>query len=419
LGAGFVENREHDFGAPVTGNFRGLSNRPRPSFWSGRTTDYRRSLIVGMLEGLERHAGLRMRGKRCTVFDCFSNLRHDALDPQECGLYEQIPIASNLEPFTEQTKLRWVWAYSLTESRPLLVPAQLAYYGNDNVGEPDFVRETSNGCAAGTCLEEAVFFALLELIERDAFLIHWYARLSPPRIDLATIRNPQIQLLIERFRRHDLDVFLLDTRLDIRVPTVAAVAKRRDGQLGAFSIALGCNFDPHQAMTSALFEVASHQVGFQKRTETSKAKLHAMLKDFRRVRTLTEHAALYGLPEAVTHARFLVENVADRSAEAAYSDWLKSIPNSNDLLDDIQHCVGLLVSAGLKQVIVVDQTTPEERSAGLYTVRAIVPGMMPMDFGHGFCRAIGLSRLYRVPVELGLRASMNPDDINRVPHPFA
>jgi ribosomal protein S12 methylthiotransferase accessory factor len=417
----FVENRNHDFSAPVTGSFREPSSRPRPVFWSGRTTSYKRSLVVGLLEAFERHSGLKMRGKRCTVFNSYSNLKESALDPRQCGVYEHsfYESAHGLKPFSEATRLRWVWGYSLTEHRPLLVPLQLVYYGSNSEDESSFVHENSNGCAAGKCLEEAVFFALLELIERDAFLIHWYARLSPPQIELSTVRNTEVQFLVERLRRQHLEVFLLDTRLDVPVPTITAVAIRRDSQLGAFALASGCSFDPYQAMISALAEVASHHVGFQNRTELSKARLYSALKDFDMVRTMDDHGSLYGLPEAVRHARFLVENVVSEPFDEAYRNWLATAPNSNDMLDDVEYCIGLLASAGLKQVIVVDQTSPEQRRAGLYSVRVLVPGIMPMDFGNGRCRAAALPRLYSVPVKLGLRHQFTADQLNHVPHPFA
>jgi ribosomal protein S12 methylthiotransferase accessory factor len=374
-----------------------------------------------LLEAFERHSGLKMRAKRCTVFDSYSNVKQTALDPRECGLYEPsfYPSAQDLEPFSEAARLRWVWGYSLTERRPLLVPLQLVYYGSKIEHETSFVHQNSNGCAAGKCLEEAVFFALLELIERDAFLIHWYARLSPPQIDLSTVSNTQIQFLIERLRRQNLEAYLLDTRLDVQVPTIAAVAIRRDTQLGAFALASGCSFDPYQAMMSALTEVASHHVGFQKRTESSKAKLLSALNDFDMVRTLDDHGSLYGLPEAVTHAKFLIDSVVRKPFDEAYKNWQTSVPISHDLFDDVEYCIGLLASANLKQVIVVDQTAPEQRRAGFYSVRVIVPGMMPMDFGNRRCRAVALPRLYSVPVKMGLRCQMTADQLNRVPHPFA
>lgn len=417
----FMEDRHHDFSAQVTGSFREPSSRPWPTFWSGRTTTYKRSRAVGLLEAFERHSGLKMRGKRCTVFDSYSNLRDSALDPRECGLYEHSFYRSvrDLEPFSETKRLRWVWGYSLTEHRPLLIPLQLVYYGNRIEDESSFVHENSNGCAAGKCVEEAIFFALLELIERDAFLIHWYARLSPLQIELSTVRNTEVQFLVERLRRQNLEVFLLDTRLDVPVPTITAVAIRRDGQLGAFALASGCSFDPYQAMMSALAEVASHHVGFQKRTESSKAKLYSALKDFHLVRTMEDHGSLYGLPEAAGHARFLVENIVREPFDEGYRNWLATVPNSHDLRDDVEYCIGLLALAGMNQVIVVDQSTPEQQRAGLCSVRVLVPGMMPMDFGNGRFRAAALKRLYSVPVKLGLRHQFTPDQLNRVPHPFA
>lgn len=416
-----TQNRHHDFSAQVTGSFREPSSRPWPMFWSGRTTAYKSSLTVGLIEAFERHSGLKMRGKRCTVVDSYSNLGEAALDPRQCGLYEHscYQSAHDLEPFSDGMKLRWVWGYSLTDRRPLLIPHQLVYYGNEIKDEPSFVHGNSNGCAAGGCIEEAVFFALLELIERDAFLIHWYARLSPFHIELATIKDPEIQFLIERLRRQNLETFLLDARLDIPVPTVVAVAIRRDRQFGAFALASGCSFGPHQAMMSALVEVASRHVGFQKRTASIKAKLYSALNDFNLVRTMDDHGSLYGLPEAVRHASFLVEGSGRERFDEAYGNWLANVPHRNDLLDDIEYCIGLLASAGLKQVIVVDQTAPEQGRAGLCSVRVLVPGMIPMDFGHGRCRATALQRLYSVPVKLGLRNQFSADQLNRIPHPFA
>jgi ribosomal protein S12 methylthiotransferase accessory factor len=417
----FVKNRNHEFFAQVTGSFRDVSSHPRPMFWSGRTTTYKRSLVVGLLEAFERHSGSKMRGKRCTVIDSYNNLMESALDPRQCGLYEDAVYQSahDMEPFSETMKMRWVWGYSLTEQRPLLVPLQLAYYGGMDQDEPRFVVSNSSGCAAGKSIEEAVFFALLELIERDAFLLNWYARLSPPQIDISTVRNAEIQFLFERLSRQNLETFLLDTRLDVPTPSITAVAIRRDNGFGAFALAAGCSFDPYEAMMSALTEVASHHVGFQVRTESSKAKLYSMLNDFGLVHTMTEHADLYGLPEAVRHARFLIENAARVTFDDAYGNWLATVPKSNDLLEDVEFCLGSLASAGLNQVVAVDQTAPEQRRAGLSSVRVIVPGMIPMDFGHGRARANALQRLYSVPVKLGLRHEMTPNQLNPAPHPFA
>ena len=60
--------------------------------------------------------------------------------------------------------------------------------------------ETSNGCAIGGSLEEAIFHGILEIVERDAFLLTWYAKLPLPRLDLSSANDTELQLMIQRLR---------------------------------------------------------------------------------------------------------------------------------------------------------------------------------------------------------------------------
>ncbi len=83
----------------------------------------------------------------------------------------------------------WVWGYSFLKERPILIPELLAYY---SLGyEEGFVYETSNGCALGGSLEEAIFYGIMEIVERDSFLMTWYAELALHVLTLIllTIKN--------------------------------------------------------------------------------------------------------------------------------------------------------------------------------------------------------------------------------------
>ncbi|KPC90592.1 hypothetical protein ADL27_34960 [Streptomyces sp. NRRL F-6602] len=70
-------------------------------------------------------------------------------------------------------------------------------------------------------------------------------------------------------------------------------------------------------------------------------------------------------------------------------------------------------------VVVVDQTMPEQRALGLRTVSVLVPGLLPIDFGWTRQRALTMDRL-----RTGLRtAGRRPDDlpadaVHLAPHPF-
>ena len=54
------------------------------------------------------------------------------------------------------------------------------------------VYETSNGCALGGCFEEATAHGLLEVAERDAFLITWYGRMPRKAMNITpnTMQEP-------------------------------------------------------------------------------------------------------------------------------------------------------------------------------------------------------------------------------------
>jgi ribosomal protein S12 methylthiotransferase accessory factor len=91
---------------------------------------------------------------------------------------------------------------------------------------------------------------------------------------------------------------------------------------------------------------------------------------------------------------------------------------NTDLTEDLVEVVGRLRSHGL-DVIVVDQTTPEHRAGGVCCAKVIVPGMLPMTFGHDNRRTYGLPRLFDVPGLLGYREQpLLPAQVNPYPHPF-
>jgi ribosomal protein S12 methylthiotransferase accessory factor len=417
LGSSVRSNRLGAFHAEITGAYIDPNALRVPVMWTGHKNSYDQSLTVGLLEALERHAGLYPRRSK-PLTATFAEIRDQALDPRDCGLYEDSTYAGNegLKEFTEDLELQWVGGYSLTDGKEILVPSQLAYYG-----APDIILGNSSGCATGSCIEEAIFYALMELIERDAFLLHWYSRLEPRRIAVDSLRSLEMRFMVERARRAGFDVHILDTRLDLQVPSALAILSRSGNELGAFSLSSAASFSPEEAIQSALCEVATHVHWFKGRVlakEHSK-NLRLAVNDYSMVEKMEEHALLYGYPEAKPLAQFLLEDAQEHSFDESYCDWLQMRPETRTLKDDVEYCVQLLGNAGLRQVIVVDQTSPEEARIGVRTVRAIVPGLLPLDFGWGHCRSASLERTYSVLMKIGRRgAALTPAELYRAPHPF-
>ena len=420
LGAGTWSDVTSPTTAPVAGSvfMRGYAGLTDVT-WSGQSNSFRGSRDLAFLEGLERYAGTHRRRTAPMRVDSYRNVAGGAVDPRDCGLYPPQTYRDDpmLSPFDPDRPIPWVQGYSLRDDRPVLVPARLCYY-SAGLASDNFVFECSNGCAIGSCLEEAILFGLLELIERDSFLLGWYGGARPAGIDLASCSGRALHAMVDRAALQGYEVHAFDSRVDLAVPVVTALAVRRDGGPGALAFAAGAGFDPERAVESAVSEILTYIPHLPGQVRERPAELAAMAEDFSLVRRLPDHAALFGLPQMAQHAQSYLEPLAVRSLEEVYGGWAKVRPHSSDLLDDLLFCRDELTRAGF-DVIAVDQTSPEQRRSGLRTVCTIVPGLLPIDFGWSRQRALTMPRLRTALRRGGLRATdLREDELRRVPHPF-
>ncbi|GAT84453.1 cyclodehydratase [Streptomyces sp. F-3] len=421
LGAGTWTDVTSSTTAPVAGSVfvRGYAGLHDVT-WSGQENSFATSRRLAFLEGLERYAGTHRRGGSAPVVGSYDELRADAIDPAVCGLYSDGTYRDDpfVEPFDPSRPIPWEWGWSLRDERPVLVPSRLVYYSIPVAGD-NFVFECSNGCAIGGCLEEAVLGGLLELVERDSFLNGWYGAARLPRIDLGTVGSPTAVAMAERAALQGYDVHVFDNRIDLAIPAVTAVGVRRDGGPGTLSFAAAASLDPRAAVEGALSEVLSYIPHLARETTERRAELEAMADDFSLVRHLKDHPQLYGLPRMAVHAREYLEPSEARPFDEVYRDWERhGRPRTGDLLDDVAVVRDELVRAG-HDVIVVDQTSPEQERMGLRTISAVVPGLLPIDFGWNRQRALLMPRLRTALRRGGHRdRDLTDAEIRRAPHPF-
>ncbi|MFJ2178592.1 TOMM precursor leader peptide-binding protein [Streptomyces sp. NPDC087851] len=421
LGAGTWINVTSPTTAPVAGSvfMRGYAGLTDVT-WSGQANGFDASRDLAFLEGLERYAGTHRRTGGAPVVAAYRDLGDTALSPADCGFYPPETYRDDplVSPFDPDRPIPWVRGHSLRDHRPILVPARLVHY-SAGLASDNFVFECSNGCAIGGSLEEAILGGLLELIERDAFLLAWYGATPLTEIDLGSVRDRTVRTMIDRAAAQGYDVHAFDNRIDLAVPVVTGLAVRRDGGPGTFSFGAGASLDPAAALEGALSEVLTYIPHLPRQVTERRAELEAMADDFGKVLHLKDHAQLYGLPRMAEHVRGYLEPPAVRPAEEIYRTWEERLrPRTGDLLDDVTHCRDELVRAG-HDVIVVDQTTPEQRRMGLCTVATVVPGLLPIDFGWSRRRAPGMPRLRTAAHRAGLRTrELTEREIRLVPHPF-
>jgi ribosomal protein S12 methylthiotransferase accessory factor len=408
--------------APVSGRLaiRAQSTSPELT-WSGQRTDYRSSTVVGLLEGLERYAGSLRRKPLRPVVASLAQLLADGtpvVDPRTCGLYAETVYRDDggISPFTPDRVLSWVWGFSLRDQAPILVAQRNAFYGDHSAAEA-FVAECSSGCASGSCPEEAMLYGLLEVIERDAFLLGWYGRAQLPAIAVDDELGRDSALLVARGGLLGYDITLLDNRIDLDVPVVTAVARRRDGGDGSLVFASAAALDPGQAVAGALGEILTYLPGRAHQVEVRRAELEAMAADFSLVHRLRDHAELFGLPAMQVHAGEYLAPGSVAGLRETFADYRSRRSPTTDLREDLDRLVSDVAALGF-DVVTVDQTCPEQTAAGVTGVRMIVPGLVPIDFGWSRQRVLAMPRLtdaFGHPRAAHLAPAAG---LRIVPHPF-
>lgn len=390
----------------------------------GRSTSFAASEVPAMLEGLERVLGGYRRPAVPVIVARWREIAERAIDPRTLGEHEPglLTPESPYEPFDPDRSTSWVWARSTRDDRAVLVPEHVAYWHERGTGAR-FWYESSNGCAVGGSREEAVLHGMFEVIERDAFLLAWYARARLVEVQLAD--DGEFAAARDLLAERGLRLRVLDLTSDFGIPVALAMVTAdeelvRAGGAPAMSLASGSAADPRKAIRVAVEECMTNAVMYPKwvrmRGSVSVERCRPMLDDFDQVRTLEDHTGLHGLWEA----RHLWE-FFDHPAGAITEAELYARPTVPT--DDVAHTLRLLLDRTHRlgmDVVVVDQSAPEVVDAlGVHAVKVLVPGTAPMTFGHRNRRTVGIPRLTRGALILEGALPWDDDStLNSVPHPF-
>lgn len=392
----------------------------------GRGTTYRHAEIVGCLEAYERIGGFPHVAP--VVRDVSArDLGEHAIDLPSLGHFTARQLASplsRLRPFDQATPMDWVRGHDLWTGDPLLVPAELGFYqygypplssAPEDARRTRFFYESSSGSALGGSYEEAALHSLLELAERDAFLLSWYARRPLPRIAPSEITDPDSVLLTRQIEARGYDVHLLVSTTDLGVPTIWAMALRRDGAMPTNFSAAGSSPDSVRAVRSALWEL-SQLVGVGVNWDVE--QLRPLVEDPWLVDEMLDHHKRYTYPELLPRIEPVLGGPVVSLAEA-FPGWPEVYIEAagGDVTEGLRFVAGHFRDAGLDRIVLVDQSTPEHATLGLSVVKAVVPGILPMCFGQAQQRLAGLPRLAVVLTEAN-GSPPQDDDYPFDPHPF-
>jgi ribosomal protein S12 methylthiotransferase accessory factor len=379
---------------------------------SGKGETERDAKLGAIGEALERYCSSQFAANSF-VRAAAAELSGAALLPAEFVLYSQQQYrdrAGRYEIPDNAKPIAWARGYELPGLEPILAPASLVYlsYTGDQ-GSELFTPPTSNGLAAGPDLSSAILGSLLELIERDAFLIMWMNRLPVARVDYSALTGVARRIRMH-YQRFGIDAMVFDMTTDIQVPAMMAVAVDSSGKGPAAVVGLGCHLDPAVAVEKALMEVC--QVRPSESLKFVNEPPQERLQGYADIRSLEDHAGFVAIRDNLREFGFLF----DSGKRARVEDLSNAA--SGDPQEDLRRCVAALRKAG-SRVAYAELTTPDIQPFGVHVVRGIATGLQPMHFGYGEER-LGGRRLFEVPARLGYGAKVRTAaDLNPCPHPLA
>ncbi|CAM2063877.1 TOMM leader peptide-binding protein [Sulfidibacter corallicola] len=354
----------------------------------GKGIDRDQARTSALCESIERYAG-SFQGDETRLRGRFEDMKPDAIHPNRVQLFSarqyaerdrwnqrEIEACHIPQPFDTKADIEWSPLHSMVSGKTRYLPTALCYQGYAGLSGSEFGTANFNGCAAGSCMDEAIIQGFLELVERDQVAIWWYNRLACPSVDLATFTEPFFAQIQAFYRSLGRNLHLLFISTDLGIPTFAAISYLDKGPQREMLLGFGAHFDANIAMARALTEVN------QKLSLVRNGALEHLEADPRHEAELTRR---WYRDENLETQPFL------RPAGLVSRDDLprREFTHFGQAIDA---CIALSARRGL-DLLVLDQTRPD---IDLAVVRVVVPGL------RHFWPRFAAGRLFDAPVEAEL-----------------
>jgi ribosomal protein S12 methylthiotransferase accessory factor len=376
-------------GAEMTG-IHVLRNQPRPPrghyHIGGAGVHVDEGLIRSLGETVERYAQFAseihlMRGLRWASYNMLRRDGDLALAPEAIGHYSNRQYAIQgfpFQPFDTDAQMHWVRSASMLGEEPCWIPAQLVLVGYNvraEDGEPRIGLAVTTGGAAHITEALAKRNGLLEQIQIDNAMTHWYGGRPAVRVVLDSRTQALANLLDRLFSRSPdrLVSFYWLADQEFSVFSIACVISGTSG-IPASAVGLGADLGLEAAMYKALLEalgiVQLAKVTLMNMVVTKPAtSLPEINPDS--IFDLDTNVGYYALPG---HDAAIREKFNDRAARPA-----AELPADGP--SDPEDAVGLLLhrfkALGF-DLYGLDLTTPDVRALGFRAHRVWSPQLLSL-----------------------------------------
>lgn len=355
---------------------------PRPGSYhiGGAGTTYSEALIKTLGETIERysHFAVLAGGLPVTIASPRDMRvgRAQAMLPDSSALYSPEQLARPRFPFSQladDDEIGWVGARSLPGGGPIAVPAQQALVGYARTtGEPMFALGVTTGSAAHTDREKALRNALLEVVQIDAAIGHWYGAKPAVRINFDERVAVAERAIGRTLYRHgpSLRFFWLPSA---DLPGLSVACLVESGDVPHVGVGLGCDLCLSRAIYKAFLEGVAVMhlakvVLFRQGVEDASGVAGTADRPFYDLDSNVGHYAA-GADAGVLEIRF------PNTPSIAASDVDADVCGSTN--DEIATLINAFPTTG-KRLAVLDLTTPDVADLGFSALRVWSPDTLSL-----------------------------------------
>lgn len=366
-------------------------------------------------EFLERFS-LLLYKKEKLIRSSFHNLRlkgYRAINPTSLSVFSD--VQKSLFPrrnVDEQSMFFWEKLERYSTQERIFIPASLVYWNyfeDEDIGEPLLREHNTNGCAGFFTKEGAMLSGLYELIQRDAFMLYWYNRATPAKINAFSIPDESVRELIKRIEKYNFTVHCMHITVDTNVPTFISILEDNSGVGPKFSIGLGTSLDPIKGIKRAI-EESIHLYSWNRRHEIVDS--FEMRKEFSDNSIDQEkRSGIFSNPRYKENYAFLIGGETRDFNTFNFKTHVKKRYGSEELMEVISMVESL--GAGY-EVYFYNPRIGVLSSLGYFSSRVIVPKLVPLHL-HEPNAAVGMSRIWEIQQKMEWQQTR---DINAWPHPF-
>lgn len=354
------------------------------------------ALLKCLMEAVERFSSFSYK-KGSICIDSYSKIlsSKNAFDPT---------IFSSSK--SKSTVMGWVMGENLMEGKNCFIPAQLVYlYYKKQAGEETLLfPNITTGTAAGFDKQFAILHGIYEVVERDAVMGVYLNKIGAPKIDLTTVNNADIKILLSSCERYNLELNVFNITTDIGIPTYMGILIDKTGVGPAITIGAKSSMNAEEALVGGVLEAFLTRTWLRREIEKRKniiPDLDIEKGNF----SMLDRGLFWSSPLMIRELDFLLMQ--------------KTVPFKNRILSkqkksDMDFVINKLNKKGFT-VYGADITAPIFRKIGCYVYKIIIPGLQPLYLNeYERQSAVNAKRLK----EIGKYFGKTVVEVNKIPHPF-